>query len=100
MNLYRYYQHDGFRCETIVGIVKAKDMQEAEKIVKNHYEKAYRGEFQRDGWKLEEVEFSDDGCSEIYYGPCTCFLSHAPLYILSSSTPLKNFSTNPVIFQK
>ena len=39
MNLYRYYQHDGFRCETIVGIVKAKDMQEAEKIVKNHYEK-------------------------------------------------------------
>lgn len=49
MNLYRYYQHDGFRCETIVGIVKAKDMQEAEKIVKNHYEKAYRGEFQRDG---------------------------------------------------
>lgn len=43
-------------------------MQEAEKIVKNHYEKAYRGEFQRDGWKLEEVEFSDDGCSEIYYG--------------------------------
>lgn len=31
MNLYRYYQHDGFRCETIVGIVKAKDMQEAEK---------------------------------------------------------------------
>ena len=64
----RYYQHDGFRCETIVGIVKAKDMQEAEKIVKNHYEKAYRGEFQRDGWKLEEVEFSDDGCSEIYYG--------------------------------
>lgn len=68
MNLYRYYQHDGFRCETIVGIVKAKDMQEAEKIVKNYYEKAYRGEFQRDGWKLEEVEFSDDGCSEIYYG--------------------------------
>ena len=51
MNLYRYYQHDGFRCETTVGIVKAKDMQEAEKIVKNHYEKAYRGEFQRDGWK-------------------------------------------------
>ena len=38
MNLYRYYQHDGFRCETTVGIVKAKDMQEAEKIVKNHYE--------------------------------------------------------------
>ena len=38
MNLYRYYQHDGFRCETIVGIVKAKDMQEAEKIVKNHIE--------------------------------------------------------------
>ena len=68
MNLYRYYQHDGFRCETIVGIVKAKDMQEAEKIVKNHYEKAYRGGFQRDGWELEEVEFSDDGCSEIYYG--------------------------------
>ena len=68
MNLYRYYQHDGFRCETIVGIVKAKDMQEAEKIVKNHYEKAYRGEFRRDGWELEEVEFSDDGCSEIYYG--------------------------------
>lgn len=34
MNLYRYYQHDGFRCETTVGIVKAKDMQEAEKIVK------------------------------------------------------------------
>ena len=33
----------------IVGIVKAKDMQEAEKIVKNHYEKAYRGEFQREG---------------------------------------------------
>ena len=53
MNLYRYYQHDGFRCETTAGIVKAKD---------------YRGEFQRDGWKLEEVEFSDDGCSEIYYG--------------------------------
>lgn len=68
MNLYRYYQHDGSRCETTVGIVKAKNMQEAEKIVKNHYEKAYRGEFQRDGWKLEEVEFSDDGCSEIYYG--------------------------------
>ena len=68
MNLYRYYQHDGFRCETTVGIVKAKDMQEAEKIVKNHYEKAYRGEFQRDGWELEEVECSDDGCSEIYYG--------------------------------
>ena len=32
--------------------------------------------------------------------PCTCFLSHALLYILSSSTPLKNFSANPVIFQK
>lgn len=28
------------------------------------------------------------------------FLSHALLYILSSSTPLKNFSANPVIFQK
>lgn len=39
-----------------------------EKIVKNHYEKAYQGEFQRDDWKLEEIEFSDDGCSEIYYG--------------------------------
>ena len=49
-------------------LLKQKDMQEAEKIVKNHYEKAYRGEFQRDGWELEEVEFSDDGCSEIYYG--------------------------------
>lgn len=49
-------------------IDKLKSMQEAEKIVKNHYEKAYRGEFQRDGWELEEVEFSDDGCSEIYYG--------------------------------
>lgn len=51
MNLYRYYQHDGFRCETIVGIVKAKDMQEAEKIVKNHYEKAYRGELK---WSKKE----------------------------------------------
>ena len=69
MNLYRYYQHDGFRCETTVGIVKAKDMQEAEKNRKKTItKKAYRGEFQRDGWELEEVEFSDDGCSEIYYG--------------------------------
>lgn len=47
MNLYRYYQHDGFRCETIVGIVKAKDMQEAEKIVKNHYEKASKEDMDR-----------------------------------------------------
>ena len=35
MNLYRYYQHDGFRCETTAGIVKAKDMQEAVETAKN-----------------------------------------------------------------
>lgn len=51
----------------------------------------------------EKVNTYKDGMTakQVYIDMCcTCFLSHAPLYILSSSTPLKNFSTNPVIFQK
>ena len=68
MNLYRYYQHDGFRCETTVGIVKAKDMQEAEKIVKTITKKHIEENSSAMVGSWKKFEFSDDGCSEIYYG--------------------------------
>ena len=66
--IFRYYQCDGFREEKVIGIVMASSLKEAEKIVKDHYKNAYRGDFTVNGWEIKEIELSDDGCSEIYYG--------------------------------
>lgn len=65
MELYRYYGYYGyFRCEQVVGLVRAKNMCEAEQILKNVYD-------DYDLWEektLEKIEFDDDGVCEVYYG--------------------------------
>ena len=53
---------------SITGIVMSSNLKEAEKTVKDHYRNAYRGDFTVNGWKIKEIELSDDGCAEIYYG--------------------------------
>lgn len=66
--IFSYYQYDSFRDEKIIGIVMSSNLKEAKKTVKDHYRNAYRGDFTVNGWKIKEIELSDDGCSEIYYG--------------------------------
>ena len=66
--IFSYYQYDSFCDEKIIGIVMSSNLKEAEKTVKDHYRNAYRGDFTVNGWKIKEIELSDDGCTEIYYG--------------------------------
>lgn len=62
MELYRYYGY--FCCEQVVGLVRAKNIHEAERILKNTYD-------DYDLWEektLEKIEFNADGVCEVYYG--------------------------------
>lgn len=62
MEFYRYYGY--FHFDQVAGLVRAKNICEAERILKNTYD-------DYDLWEektLEKIEFDNDGVCEVYYG--------------------------------
>lgn len=57
---FRYYWHNESRCETVVGVVIAETAELAKEVAIRH--------LKTDDVKIEELNFSEDGFCEVYYG--------------------------------
>lgn len=68
MRAFSYYQYDSVHEEKVIGVVVADNVKEAMEKVERHYEHAYQRGLTNEGWEIEELRFSHDGCKEIYYG--------------------------------
>lgn len=64
--IFRYSQHNDCKCEYVVGIVFASNLQEAKRKVEYHYRACRRP---GDGeWRVDEVTFDVDDCIEVFFG--------------------------------
>lgn len=65
MKIYKYYWSDC--CEdNVVGIVWANSLKEAKQCIQNTY--ATCDDFEIGYVEVEEAEFNDNNCCEIFYG--------------------------------